>query len=534
MIELEQQQCRPSTTRIFQSTEASKGEHAVELLCQPHAHCQLPPLGQSIEDIHLLRPPTRSRFSQLRSGLPLALQRLTAVELGRLERWALSHVKMQYISACAETNFMSSLTCHKHNVSRKMTSMCELLRQLAGGACLTDDQHHFMFELLQSLPLLNSFPTAILLAVVTKLRVVSRTQQIEIFQQGQSAEGIYVLVQGLVELRGGCEAPSVLKRAPAAILPNDVLEYLPMQFEVREPMKRRWSCTSRVAHNSDYLNLPTMFVLVPIAVLDEVVARMQAEQRKKTGHYIKKMFARAMHLPPKLCMRRSNLFELQELLQCHVLLTMGNRPPLGSAQLALVVEGQVCLVGPRPADHSYQRYREFRDGSKTGIAPWCESVPPGTVLGQAAIYGLPYAHTAVVASEKALVLSLNVKDYLETILHHSGILDSAAANAHPQQLKTEGPRKDANAGSLAEARRLIENRERLLRVAHDAEVLKVSEWKSVQLKAPLPRQQIPRGINVEPKGRRSHHCSKDCVLRHESPAWAPSALQMPQKDGMWV
>lgn len=498
------QQGRSRSARIHQSTEGSRDGRAMECLCQPHARWQPSPRGQSIEDIQLLRPPARSRFSEQRSGLPCVLHKLTTVELGRLERWALNHVKTQYISAFAETHLSSPHICHKHNLSRKMTTMCELLRKLAGGTGLTEDQHHFMFDLLQSLPLLDSFPTAVLSAVAAKLRVVSRTQHIEIFRQGEPAEGIYVLVQGLVELRGGCDAPVVTKRAPFAILPTDVLiGCVPARFELREPIERYWSCTVTTAQNSDDLSLTTMFVFVPVSVLDEVAALMKAEQTRKMEHYITKMFARAMHVSPKLCLRRARLFRLQEFPRTHVLLHMGDRPPLGTAQLALVVEGQVSLVGPRPADRGYQRYLELRGGCRkaSSVPPWCELVSAGAVLGQAPMYGLSYAHTAIIASEKAVILSLHVQDYLDQIINHPGILDSAAVNAQPQQLNTDEPLKGASVVS-SEARRLLKKRERLLRVAHDAEVLKVSEWKSLQLKAPLPRQHGAKRAGFAPPQQR--------------------------------
>merc|ERR1719229_1421662 len=107
-------------------------------------------------------------------------------------------------------------------------------------------------------------------------------------------------------------------------------------------------------------------------------------------------------------MRHVDAFVLEHFPKSHAILQAGAQPPLRTARLYLIIEGEVRNIYPAQVA---QRGRRTR-GAKADARSVARR---GQLLGEAAVFGERYACSAVVV-EPVKVLTLRVYDYLERFL----------------------------------------------------------------------------------------------------------------------
>lgn len=98
-----------------------------------------------------------------------------------------------------------------------------------------------------------------------------------------------------------------------------------------------------------------------------------------------------------------------------------------------------------------------------------QTLHSGKLIGEHAVYGEPYPHSAVVSSPTVKLLSLGVYDYLEKFLHRSTTLErqsSGAGAGATQQDEEEGEDSD-DLPDFELPRKLLEERKRRLRCRAD-------------------------------------------------------------------
>lgn len=381
----------------------------------------------------------------------------------------------------------------------KYATLCQLVRRYAASK-LNEQEYLFLFEKLEETPFFSTIPSHLLPSVVKRARVLTSSREREIFKEGDVASGVYVLVQGDVVLRSKASVygRDHIKQAPVALLDGDLFTGNGRPFFIKPDRERVWSRSAFAYAGREGATSVTMLLFLPVTALEEVSDFFRVEENKSRNRYISTMFAQAMLLAPKQCMRCCKLFSVETFKRNDVLLQSGSKLAPGEAQLMLIVEGEVCLVTPR----NFASRKRGAPSAKSRQEEPKERRGPGEVIGQAALYGLSYPHTAVVASESAKMLCLRVADYLERLLHRSAVLDPPAGSHSnsPNAMEAGGGSTAASEsrGVQETVKAMMSLCLRSCKIHQDTKALMTSEWKSIGPKQELARYRTSLARSQQP------------------------------------
>lgn len=462
----------------------------------------------------------KSRFSKDPHRTHVAvLQRLTDDEVGALERWMIHHVKMQYIQVSVAAHAAMPREGHRYQEAMKYTTICYLLKRHAKNL-LSEEEKVFLFEKLQQVPLLSELPPEFLARQAAKISVCTFLRGAEVFREQEIADGIFVLVQGLVEIQ--CESKShigdVVKPAPAVILSSDIIKQDAAgqrPFLLRPACERLRSRTVLTTVSVEDATSVAVLLYVPLEVLKAASAHFREVESRERNECVHRCFSAATRMEPAKCLKLADVFELEIYPRNHVLFQAGVVPSTETARLFLVIEGEVNIV--YPTKKVTIRGRRRFDTAK-------EIKGKNSLLGEA-VFGEPYSHSAMVSSDTAKVLSLRLADYLERFLHRSAILErrnldtpggSATEGSSkagplsrtatslskiavpaeeleelPQGGSAEAVREDAR---VDPARVLLLERGRAERRRADLQAVKAGEWKTLRSKGDLAIKRPPRPL----------------------------------------
>eukprot|EP00443_Scrippsiella_acuminata_P069511 CAMPEP_0115371070 /NCGR_PEP_ID=MMETSP0271-20121206/177_1 /TAXON_ID=71861 /ORGANISM="Scrippsiella trochoidea, Strain CCMP3099" /LENGTH=697 /DNA_ID=CAMNT_0002793931 /DNA_START=73 /DNA_END=2162 /DNA_ORIENTATION=- len=447
---------------------------------------------ESLDDVQLKDKPARSRFSrQLYGGTAPVLQRLTADQVGELERWMLNHVKSQYIQVAAAFHSLAPREEKRHRHAMNVATIRALLKKLnKGEGRIKEEEKMYLFSKLRMVPLLCDFPDELLYSCARQIEVCSFSSRVEIFSELAPAEDIYILVSGCVELRSDiiALAQEQFKEAPVALLPWDVLvkDSSDGRFQIRPQSERIRSRTAVAVLSEEGVTSLVDTFRVPFSVVQAVSDFFRGEEIRERNEKVEHIFAPAMRMEPQKCLRNAEIFQLDTFHMNFVLLAEGGGGQLRKqARLYLILEGEVQLV--YPSRKVTKRGRRVLIPNKPK-----ERRQAGSLLGESAVYGEPYPHSAVVSSSTVKVLSLKVYDYLDRFLHRTTPLERPVAST---QLDENAPSPEEGDEDSDVARKLLEERKRALRCRADLADVKANQR---TLRDPeLPRTRPPRNAELE-------------------------------------
>lgn len=414
------------------------------------------------------------------------LRRLTKWQVAIIECWAMNHVRRHFLEVCAKAYDAKPREGHKHREAIQSATICQLVRRSQKDDGLNEEEFEFMLARLKHYPLLREFPPEVLRENYKELEVREMVRGGTIFDAQEPIDGLFILVQGEVELIKSGESWELdsgitVKEATCVLSQTDlIMPHVSKPFLLRPEDQRYWSCTGVVRDDEDSASM-AMCLFVPMALIIKVAKAARKKESKELVELIVRVFAPAVRINERICAKYSEIFELEDHLRSHAILQQGSRPPLCGkpeqvAKLCIVIEGNVQIVRLQPGR------------GKKAIK---ETVGPGRLLGESAIYGETYPHYAVCISDIVKVLSVTVEDYLQKLLSRSTTLERA------ERLTDKGQQPDADgaideadrARSIAEISRknaaILESSHCASRIQRDATKVKAKYWKMVPDKSML-------------------------------------------------
>lgn len=212
---------------------------------------------------------------------------------------------------------------------------------------------------------------------------------------------------------------------------------------------------------------------------------------------IVKLFAPALRLDKSICERNCGIFDLETFPKSHAILQQGSKPPMELARIGMIVEGEVRLVR-----YDKNRSKKSKRDVVTDLPK--DRIGPGKVLGESALYGEPFPHYAMVATDTAKVLTLRVWDLFEKLMLRipapldkplitSGtILHRTEDNRFAETEVNDVERGDKDTESSKKLCNLISETQQEFRISLDSTAVKASEWKTVPSKYMLKWRQPPQ------------------------------------------
>lgn len=418
--------------------------------------------------------------------VPVVLSTMTAKVVSKLEVAELQKAKQPFIDACAQHHASAPREGHRQKLGMKFGTVAQLLTNMQKGE-VTDQEKEFLLSKLKTAPLMTEVPEHMLETVASQLKVVNFAQGTELFQQGEEADGIYILLQGEVVLRNEISEALVLdavKEAPAALLPGDVLvenTKVTRPFLLR-PEGDRFRSRTVLASLSEDVGEISMTVLVPMEVLQMLSKHFRNMEAKERKELVSGLFASTMKLSPHICNKHRDIFEEEIFERTHVLVQSGLMCKLQDARLYFIVEGEVQLLEPR----RFRIFRRKKTAKEANRAP--HLVGRGRLLGEAAIYGEPYSHSAIVYSESVKVLWFRAVDYLQKLLGRPAAPLVRPPGRSVKSHEVEVEQKYVGSEVLAV---VLHDAKKSTRLHMDLDGLQATEWKSVLLKENMPLRRTP-------------------------------------------
>lgn len=426
-------------------------------------------------------------------NLPKVMHTLTPWEITLLECWAMQHVRKQYLEVCVIAHAETPLEKNKHRDNMHSSTICQLVRKAAKNQ-LDEVERAFMIARLRHYPLLRDLPQHMLGETADLLDVRSFARGQTIFELGDAVDGIYIIVQGDAELTSGdvdtLDSSSNVKSAPAAILLEDAIDPTQKKRPFFLKPERVRSRTARAYDDEDASTI-AMFLWLPMSVLVKASNYYRRREAKDRVEIVTTLFAPTLRLDKKLCEKNCALFELETFQRNHAIMHAGCKPAMTDARLGIIVEGEVRLV--RPQKDKTKKVERVKD-----------VLGAGRLLGESALYGVPYPHYTVVISDSLKLLSIKVSDFLEKLMLRevapldkplicAGTMENRSDEAKQAQapvidlLKEKEKRQEAAVMHKA----LMKQTQREILIATDASDVKAEEWKTVPSKYMLKWKQPP-------------------------------------------
>lgn len=191
--QLQQQQESLMPKHVVNSTKPFSRMRAFKLMMrrvlEPDDPAQLHALSKQgppvdMADLYLKPSPSKSKFSTApyQSDVPV-LRRLTGEEVGRLERWMVAHVKLQYVEVSAAFHAVAPKEELKQAATLKLSTTLSLLKRYTRGKAKPEEAR-FLFARLHTLPLLCDVPNHLLPEVAKSLEVRAISRGVEVFRRG--------------------------------------------------------------------------------------------------------------------------------------------------------------------------------------------------------------------------------------------------------------------------------------------------------------------------------------------------------------
>lgn len=424
--------------------------------------------------------------------VPVVLSTMTANVVSKLEVAELTKAKKPFIDACAQHHASAPREGHRQKLGMKFGTVAQILMNMQKGE-VTDQEKEFLISKLKTAPLMTEVPEHMLETVASQLKVVNFAQGTELFQQGEEANGIYILLQGEVVLRNEISEALVLdavKEAPAALLPGDVLVENAKgtrPFLLR-PEGDRFRSRTALASLSEDVGELSMTVLVPMDTLQTLSKHFRNMEAKERKELVSVFFASTMKLSSHICNKHRDIFEVENFERTHVLVQSGLMCKLEDARLYFIVEGEVQLLEPR----RFRIFRRKKTAKEANRAP--HLVGKGRLLGEAALYGEPYSHSAIVHSASVKVLWFRAVDYLQKLLGRPAAPLVRPPDRSVKSHEVEVEQKYVGSEVLAV---VLHDAKKSTRLNMDLDGLQATEWKSILPKENMPPRRTPN--NPSPK-----------------------------------
>lgn len=452
----------------------------------------------SVSAIRLTAPPLKSRFSKLQHKSPClpVLERLTVEEVGLLERWMLQHIKAQYIQVSAAAQALAPKEETRHNDFLMYATLANLLSRHTSGddeAALDEREKSFMYTKLHTVPLLSELPYDFLCRHAQKIKVCSFVRGDRIFTHKDTADSLYILAQGTVELfieDSNTFIPGSVKKAPCVLLEHDVIQKdnSGRPFVLRPRNERKRSRSARTIINDEESTTAMVLLCVGPDILKALNAHCRDLEQSERNNLVKVEFSRVMGSDPERCSKHASVFTLDSY-DCNTILHQeGHLPDPKTAKLFLIIQGEVRLVHPLKKEKI--RGRRYNTTNK-------ENLLPGKLIGTEAIYGEPYKCSAVVASDRTRLLSLHIIDYLDRFLYRRVPLQRRTAAAEEQSENGSPAAEHENDEAERDngedwTRAIFEAGHQEMRQKGDLEALKTAQWKKLRHKRELPSKRLPK------------------------------------------
>lgn len=352
----------------------------------------------------------------------------------------------------------------------------------------------------------RQFPVSVLLFITNHLEVVHFVAGESLFEKGDEATGIYIVLKGVVSAFSHSEDDSCANdssdAASGAASQSQATSSLHRDMSIDEQEvlgvsdvleDGSWPIRARVKPERLSTAIARGSVSAAFLPAGQLVHMLKMEALRKQLHWLQELFPATKGLSEKELLASAQarkdgkklheLFEAKELPRHSIIFQEGEKYPVDMAHICLVVSGRVQLKGK---------------GDSLDI------VSAGAMLGEEALSGDIYQHTAVCRSHRVRVLMISVLDYVVQFM--GGRLRVSKAERDNQADRTarrretlkgqptiEPCQREQKCVDHANQRRLLDvagATRRRITLAQDIQELSNLEWVSLQPKR-LPKRVAP-------------------------------------------